>query len=147
MGERDPERRFAAGRRKESEEETGAAFRLVQTPPVSLLETPRPRSSFGLLLGHLLFRIPYCSPFDVHQQQVPQNAAPRQHPPDRPQTVQPTYVQRLPGGTPAGNPGDHRGHVYSRLRGANPAGRLRPIRLRPEDERQVGEDIGACKQQ
>ena len=36
------------------------------------------------------------------------------------------------------------GHVYSRLRGANPAGRLRPIRLQQDDEEH---DIGMCKQQ
>ena len=62
--------------------------------------------------------------------------------------VQPSGVQ--PSGANMGNscnPGDHRGHVYSRLRGANPAGRLRPIRLRPEDEDQDDENIGACKQQ
>ena len=35
------------------------------------------------------------------------------------------------------------GHVYSRLRHANPAGTLRPIHMRPEDEGEVG----ACKQQ
>lgn len=52
-----------------------------------------------------------------------------------------------PSGAPAApaSLSSHGGHVYSRLRGANPAGRLRPIRLRPEDEEAA--DIGGCKQQ
>ena len=37
------------------------------------------------------------------------------------------------------------GYVYSRLRHENPAGRLRPIHLRPVDE--VEEGVGGCKQQ
>ena len=37
------------------------------------------------------------------------------------------------------------GHVHTRLREAGPAARLRPIRLRPEDD--SPHDIGLCKQQ
>ena len=45
---------------------------------------------------------------------------------------------------PVGSIG-HDNRVHSRLRSSNPAGRLLPIRLRPEDEET--QDVGACKQQ